>query len=121
MLREGDWKYIAYVGYAPQLVNRAEDPGTLHDLAMLRPDKVREMDARLCGLVDCDAVDRKVKTYDRENFGRWRAEHRAAGDYHTLMSRIFSGWDYVSEDDCQPWTDADERRIEAWLQEGETR
>ncbi len=121
MLREGDWKYIAYVGYAPQLFNVEEDPWELRDLSATLPQKAREMDARLHTLVDCEALDRKVKAYDRESFRRWRAEHLAAGDYRKLMSLIFSGWDYLSENECQPWTDADERLIEAWLQAGEKR
>ena len=33
MVRWGDWKYIAYVGHAPQLFNLAEDPEENHDLA----------------------------------------------------------------------------------------
>ncbi len=121
MLREGDWKYIAYVGHAPQLFNVEQDPCELSDLAAAKPRKVREMDARLRGLLDYEAVDRKVKAYDRGSFSRWRTEHLAAGDYRKLMSLIFSGWDYLAEDECQPWTVADERLIEAWLRAGEKR
>lgn len=118
MLREGGWKYIAYVGYASQLFNVEEDPWELCDLAAAQPQKVREMDAHLQSLVDCEAVDRKVKAYDRESFRQWRAEHLAAGDYRKFMSLIFSGWDYLFEDECLPWTDVDERLVETWLQVG---
>ena len=33
MVAWGDWKYIAYVGHAPQLFNLAEDPQENHDLS----------------------------------------------------------------------------------------
>ena len=33
MLRKGRWKYVAYVGYAPQLFDIENDPGELIDLS----------------------------------------------------------------------------------------
>jgi len=35
MLRRGDWKYIAYVGYEPQLFNLQTDPDEVHNLDSL--------------------------------------------------------------------------------------
>jgi arylsulfatase K len=116
MVRRGEWKYIAYPGFRPQLFNLAEDPDELRDLAGKEPRKITEMDALLRGIVDYKAVDRKVKAYDRASFKKWREECLAAGDYGELMSRVFSGWDYIAEGEGAPWTDEDERVIEKWLE-----
>ena len=64
MLRRGDWKYIKYVGYEPQLFHLAEDPAELQNLASSRPDVVGEMDARLLEIVDYNALDARVKGYE---------------------------------------------------------
>ena len=116
MLREGDWKYIVYVGYKPQLFNLKDDPWEINDLTRKLPGKVKEMDDLLRQVVDYEAVDGKVKAYDKASFREWREERLAAGDYYELMSRIFSGWDGLTEDDVEPWTKEDECLIESWLQ-----
>jgi arylsulfatase A-like enzyme len=115
MLREGSWKYIAYVGYPCQLFNLEDDPAEIHDLADARPETVRQLDQKLRDIVDYEAVDAKVKSYDRASFRRWRDEHIASGDYLELMTRIFSGWDGLAEGEGEPWNDADEHLIESWL------
>jgi len=115
MLRRGDWKYIVHVGCEPQLFNLADDPAEVSNLAGLRPDVVKEMDGLLRQIVDYEAVDAKVKEYDRSSFRQWREEQRAAGTYERTMARIYSGWDHLSDDEVQPWTAEDEERIEQWL------
>ena len=117
MLRRGDWKYIAYVGYVAQLFHLADDPDETRDLAAARPDVVADMDRLLRGIVDYEAVDAKVKEYDRRSFRQWRAEQRAAGTYEQAMAKVFSGWDALGDDEIQPWTAADERLIRRWLGE----
>ncbi len=120
MLRRGDWKYIAYVGYEPQLFNLREDPDEIRSLAQSRPEVAAEMDARLRQIVDYEAVDAKVKDYDKRSFRQWRSEQLAAGTYERNMARIFSGWDGLAEDDpaISPWTEEDEKLITDWLGEG---
>jgi arylsulfatase K len=118
MVRRGDWKYAAYVGFEPQLFNLAEDPGELNNLAAARPEITREMDALLRSIVDYEAVDAKVKDYDRRSFRHWRKAQKEAGLYDRLMARIYSGWDGVSDEEAQPWTAEDEKQIEDWLGEG---
>jgi len=118
MLRQGDWKYIAYVGRPPQLFNLRHDPEEVSNLAQAAPTVVAEMDALLRRIVDYEAVDAKVKAYDRAAFARWREQERRAGTYQDTMARIFSGWDDLAPSDIVPWTDADEARIEAWLEAG---
>ncbi len=115
MLRRGDWKYVAYVGYEPQLFNLREDPDEIRSLASARPEVVKEMDALLRGIVDYEAVDAKVKQYDRRSFRQWRAEQKATGTYEQTMAAIYSGWDGLAPQDASPWTAEDERKIERWL------
>jgi arylsulfatase K len=115
MLRRDQWKYVAYVGYPPQLFNLAEDPDELDDLAAARPDVVAAMDASLREIVDYEAVDARVKAYDKQSFRTWRAARRSEGTYEDLMARVYSGWDDLSEDEIQPWRATDEALIDAWL------
>lgn len=115
MIREGDWKYIAYVDYQPLLFNIKNDPWEVNDLSGKLPEKVKEMDDLLRQVVDYEAVDRKVKAYDKASFRKWREERLAAGDYHELMARVFAGWADLAEGDTAPWTQEDERVVEAWL------
>lgn len=117
MLRRGQWKYIVYVGYEPMLFDLAADPDEVRNLASARPEVVAEMDSRLHHVVNCEAVDAKVKDYDRRSFRRWRSEHKAAGTYEQTMARVYSGWDHLPEDQVRPWTQEDEALIKEWLAE----
>lgn len=114
MLRRGDWKYVAYCGYEPQLFNLRDDPDELHDLASARADIVAEMDGRLRGIVDYPAVDAHIKRHDKQSFRRWRQEAMAEGTYRGLMGRIHNGW-VGPELQGDAWTDQDELQIEQWL------
>ena len=118
MLRQGDWKYIAYAGQPSQLFNLAIDSDETDNRAEANLSVRADMDAALRGIVDYDAVDARVKTYDRESFSRWRDEERKTGTYRDTMARIFSGWDDLAPELITPWTDNDEARIEAWLRAG---
>ncbi len=120
MLRAGEWKYIAYPGYEPQLFHLPSDPYEVRDLHTDRPDKAAEMDARLRGVVDVDAADAEAKAYDRRAFAAWREEVKAEGTYEDLMAKVYSGWDGLDEQPelIRPWTAEDEAKIEAWLATG---
>lgn len=132
MLRRGDWKYIALPGYEPLLFNLRDDPDETVNLASTRPEMTEQLDALLRSIVDYPAVDAKVKDYDRRSFAQWRRERQAEGDYERLMTRVYSGWDGISDEmavaalaargpvpgapaDLAPWTAADEERIVRWL------
>ena len=59
MLRRGRWKYIHYVGYAPQLFDLAADPDELDDLGE-SPDHAgvrAECEAKLREIVDPEAAN----------------------------------------------------------------
>lgn len=115
MLRRGSWKYCAYVGYPPQLFDLENDLWEVENRAEDSPDKLREMDSLLRSIVDYEAVDAKVKEYDRQAFGQWRAEQKKAGTYTSTMALIHSGWSDIPEEDIVPWSDEDEEKIQNWL------
>lgn len=63
MLRSGNYKYIYYVGYRPQLFDISADPHELHDL-IDNPnyaDVVGELDKKLREAGNPERIDRKVK------------------------------------------------------------
>jgi len=91
------------------------DPDEIRNLARIKPDVVKDMDARLRKIVDCEAVDAKVKAYDKRSFRQWRAETKADGTYAKLMAQLFSGWDNLRDDEITPWTDKDEALILQWM------
>ena len=115
MLRLGDWKYVVYVGQPPQLFNLKDDPDELCNVATARADVVRRIDGLLRSIVDYEAVDAKVKAYDRASFAEWRVGTKSEGVYEPTMARIFAGWDGVNPEDAPPWTAEDEALIDEWL------
>ena len=116
MIRKGEWKYIAYAGFPPQLFNLEEDPWEIDNLADNCKSKAEEMDDLLRSIIDYDEVNMRVEDYNKAAFREWRREHMRSGDYYELMARIFSGWD-VSEDEISRWTERDEKVIKEWLGE----
>jgi choline-sulfatase len=63
MIRRGRYKYIHYVGFAPELFDLKDDPEEFHDLAQddVYADTVRQLEGCLRGIVDPEAVDRQAK------------------------------------------------------------
>lgn len=63
MVRKGDWKYIYYVGFAPQLFDLKNDPDELNDLGQSRDhDQIRaDLHAELLKVCDPEDVDRRAK------------------------------------------------------------
>jgi len=106
MLRQDEWKYVAYVGYPSQLFHLPSDPEELHDLLDADPERAAAMDRRLREIVDVEAVDARAKREDRESFAQWRKQQDEAA-YRKQMAEIFGNWD-----------DEREAIVKAWL--GET-
>lgn len=108
MLREGDWKYIAFAGYPSQLFHVGQDPDELTNLVDAEPAKAAEMDRKLRAYVDCEYVDRIAKTEDRQCFRAWRA---AIGEqqYRQALAGMWHGFG-----------EAQLQRIDRWMHEGES-
>jgi len=118
MIRQGDWKLIAFAGgYEALLFNLKDDPWEIHNLALQHPDKAAEMKAALYRISDLDKVASQVKEYEQDSFRVWRDEQKAAGTYEKTMARIYSGWDNPEELNIRPWSEADENKVMAWLEE----
>jgi choline-sulfatase len=63
MIRDGRFKYIHYVGYAPMLFDLSEDPEELHDLAgdPACKDALAACEAKLRKIVAPEAADEQAK------------------------------------------------------------
>ncbi|PSW20585.1 DUF4976 domain-containing protein [Photobacterium sanctipauli] len=76
MIRKGDYKYIHYVGYKPQLFNLKADPEELNDISELPEmnEVVIELEAELRKICDPEEVDIRAKADQEklvnENGGR---------------------------------------------------
>jgi arylsulfatase K len=103
MLRMGPYKYVAYAGFDPQLFNLDADPDEIDNLVDREPALAEEMDQALRDQVDYEAVDAKVKQYDRDSYRYWR---EAIGEqaYESAMREILPGW-----------SDRERAQTETWL------
>lgn len=63
MLRSGDFKYIHYTGFRPELFNLVQDPQELNDLAQDagHAPLLDQFESRLRAMLDPEAVDRQAK------------------------------------------------------------
>lgn len=63
MVRQGDWKYIHYTGFRPELFNLREDPEELLDRAgdPACADVLRALEGELRQRLDPDVADRQAK------------------------------------------------------------
>ncbi len=118
MLRRGEWKYVAYPGYTPQLFNLANDPDEVRNLASSRNDVAESMDRELRGIVDYEEVHERCMRYSREAFRKWR-ERAMAGEfsdktygrssddpattYEEIMANCYIGWSQEHEEKLNKW------------------
>ena len=68
MLRRGDWKYVYYIGFEPELYNLSDDPEELNDLAgdPLQADRVSAMHAALLEICDPEQVNALAHSDQRD-------------------------------------------------------
>ena len=102
MLRRGTYKYVAYAGYESQLFNLEDDQEEIDNLLQNEPELALKMDQELRKLVDYNAVDYKVKQYDRDSYLAWRAEIGEEA-YEQAMSEILPGWSDVERTMTETW------------------
>jgi len=122
MLRKGDWKFVAYPGYEPQLFDLAEDPDEIRDLGRIRRDVVEAMDRELRAIVDYEEVHRRCMRYNREAFREWRRRAKAgefsdtsysrsedspATTYEEIMANCYVGWSREHEARLNRWLEGD--------------
>ena len=119
MLRRGDWKYVAYHGYEPQLFNLKDDAQEVHNLAKQRADVAREMDRRLRSFVDYNEVHNRWVRYCKASFKQWRDQLKTHpvhlkeygvniphASYEQIMANTYIGWN-------SNWA----KKIDDWLKE----
>ena len=118
MLRKGRYKYVAYVGYAPQLFDIENDPGELVDLSETLPGIVRQLDSELRGILDYEQTHQDWTAYCKSAFGQWRRQaqrglyvdasyalrNAPSNDYWKIMDNAFTGYNQE-----------DERKVIGWL------
>lgn len=117
MLRQGDWKYVAYPGYRPQLFNLKDDPDEVHNLAGRRAEVAGNMDRELRSIVDYEEVHGRWVRYCKSAFRQWREQIKTrpihlkeygsdipAAGYEQIMANTYIGWN-------DEWA----RKIEDWL------
>ena len=74
MLRKDKWKYVAFVGYSPQLFDIENDPQELNDLSREQPKAVELLDKELRSIVDYDQTHQDLVAYNKEAFRQWRRQ-----------------------------------------------
>lgn len=79
MVRQGRWKYIHYVGFAPELFDLATDPEEMTDLAgdPGHAETLAHLHAELLRIVDPEATDAKAHTDQADLIARHGGRARA--------------------------------------------
>jgi arylsulfatase K len=116
MLRTGDYKYIAYPGYSPQLFNLKDDPNEVHDLSDEHPELISELDQKLKNVVDYPAVHKEWQAYCRQSFREYKARvekhpvplfeyggHNPKAYYKDIMANTYKGWTPEHEAQLDRW------------------
>jgi len=117
MLRRGDWKYVAYPGYPPQLFNLRDDPDEVRNMAAARPEIAEAMDRQLRSIVDYEEVHRRWVRYCKAAFRRWRD----GLERHPIHLREYgadipdAGYEQIMANTYLGWSDTWARRIDEWL------
>ena len=67
MLRQGNWKYVHYVGLPPELFDLANDPEEMKDLGQdpAQADRISAFERALRDMLDPEAVDASAKASQR--------------------------------------------------------
>jgi len=127
MLRRGEWKFVAYPGFEPQLFNLAEDPKEIRNLSRATSDVAGRMDRELRAIVDYEKVHQRCMRYNRESFREWRRRAKAgefsdssysrspdnpATTYEEIMANCYVGWSAEHEAKLNRWLEGDETQLQ---------
>ncbi len=102
MLRQGDWKYVKFIGHESQLFNLKDDPDEMVNLAAQKPEVAKQLNEKLNEIIDCEKVDAKVKEYDKESFRSWIAEV-GENEYPKIISGLAANWKPEYIDQISEW------------------
>jgi len=117
MLRKDKWKYVAFVGYAPQLFDMDNDPHELNDLSTEQPRVIEQLDQELRSIVDYDQTHQDLVAYNKEAFRQWRRQAKRglyvdasyalrespSTDYWRIMDNCFTGYNEEDEETVRRW------------------
>ena len=120
MLRKGKWKYVALIGYSPQLFDMEVDPQELHDLSGEQPQVVEQMDQELRSIVDYEQTHQDLLAYNKNAFRQWRRQAKRglyvdasyslqehpSNDYWKIMDNAFTGYSQEDEEQVQRWLES---------------
>ena len=117
MLRKDEWKYIAYVGYPPQLFNLKEDSGEIKNFASERPDIVAKFDAELRHIVDYEKVHKEWLAYCKSSFIAYREKVRAKPIplFEYGGAKLRATYEDIMKNTYKGWTEKHAQQLEDWL------
>jgi arylsulfatase K len=117
MLRKEEWKYVAYVGYPPQLFNLKEDPDEIKNFASERPDIVAKFDAELRQIVDYENVHKEWLNYCKSSFKAYREKVRANPIllFEYGGAKLRATYEDVMKNTYKGWTEKHAQQLEDWL------
>jgi arylsulfatase K len=117
MLRTGQWKYIAYPGYEPQLFDLDADPDEIVNLATKRQDVVKALDAKLRTVCDYEKVHAEWQAYCKDAFRAYRKQLGGKTiplfEYGAMNPR--ATYEDVMANTYKGWTPAHAKQLEDWL------
>jgi arylsulfatase K len=118
MLRHDRWKYIAYVGYPPQLFDLEADPEELDNRAVEEPEIVGKLDDKLQEIGDYEEVHRRVIEYDKASFREWRRRAKA-GEFSTEeygnKGTPLTTYEEIMKNSYHGFGPEHEQKLESWL------
>jgi hypothetical protein len=117
MLRTGRWKYVAYPGYEPQLFDILTDQDEIANLAAIRLDIVKELDAKLRVVCDYEKVHAEWQFYCKQAFRAYRDKLKGKTiplfEYGAKNPR--ATYEDVIANTYKGWTPACAKQLEDWL------
>ena len=118
MIRQDQWKYVAYPGYEPQLFDIIADPDEIKNLAKEHPEIVKKLDTQLRKVCDYEKVHQEWQNYCKESFKKWRKDVKENPvrlfEYGAKNPRAF--YDDIMSNTYKGWTDEHAKQLEEWLE-----